>query len=290
MPVKRVRADRDKRARASVAATLMAEGRVYFRAYPRAEWLEDLEDELASFPGGAHDDQVDALSYAAQELVLGEVEVPLASPEPATIEPHRKRASHSFGPFRGGVPVQGRSPLRTVNRALSSKNLSGAAVRAGWLLLAGSHLAHLGAPFLSSALRACASHCSVFLFDATVCCDDLFPWIVYKAAARLTRTLIGAISCIRTSQNPPARSFGNAPYPKLDEQAGSRVPPVGTPTRARPGDVTVGRDPRAGDAGPRPRRAPPAPPSVGVARNLASGRFVFWWVRNVSRCKGRLLP
>ena len=111
MPVKRVRADRDKRARASVAATLMAEGRVYFRAYPRAEWLEDLEDELASFPGGAHDDQVDALSYTAQELVLGEVEVPLASPEPATIKPHRKRASHSFGPFRGGVPFRGGAPF-----------------------------------------------------------------------------------------------------------------------------------------------------------------------------------
>jgi hypothetical protein len=33
-------------------ATLMAEGRVYFRAYPRADWLGDLEDELASFPVG----------------------------------------------------------------------------------------------------------------------------------------------------------------------------------------------------------------------------------------------
>ena len=115
MPVKRVRADRDKRTRASVAATLMAEGRVYFRAYPRAEWLEDLEDELAAFPGGAHDDQVDALSYAAQELVLGEVEAPPASrkpsPEPATITPHRGGASRSFGPFRGGAPFKGGGPF-----------------------------------------------------------------------------------------------------------------------------------------------------------------------------------
>ena len=111
MPVKRVRADRDKRTRASVAATLMAEGRVYFRAYPRAEWLEDLEEELASFPGGAHDDQVDALSYAAQELVLGEVEAPLDSPEPTLPEPHVRHTARSFGPFLGGAPFEGGAPF-----------------------------------------------------------------------------------------------------------------------------------------------------------------------------------
>ncbi len=111
MPVKRVRADRDKRTRASVAATLMAEGRVYFRAYPRAEWLEDLEEELASFPSGAHDDQVDALSYAAQELVLGEVGVPSDSPEPALPERHLRHAARSFGPFLGGAPFAGGAPF-----------------------------------------------------------------------------------------------------------------------------------------------------------------------------------
>jgi hypothetical protein len=49
------------------------------------------KDELASFPGGTHDDQVDALSYAAQKLAMGEVEVslpsPKASPEPAAVKP-----------------------------------------------------------------------------------------------------------------------------------------------------------------------------------------------------------
>ena len=115
MPVERVRADRDKRARASVAAKLMAEGRVYFRAYPRAEWLGDLEDELVSFPGGTYDDQVDALSYAAQKLVLGEVGVPPAppkpSPEPAAVKPRGRQASRSFGPFRGGAPFEGGAPF-----------------------------------------------------------------------------------------------------------------------------------------------------------------------------------
>ncbi len=111
MPVKRVRADRDKRTRASVAATLMAEGRVYFRAYPRVEWLEDLENELASFPGGAHDDQVDALSYAAQELVMGEVKVPPAPAKPAPAGPNRTQVSRSFGPFRGGAPFEGGAPF-----------------------------------------------------------------------------------------------------------------------------------------------------------------------------------
>jgi len=115
MPVERVRADRDKRARASVAAKLMAEGRVYFRAYPRAEWLGDLEDELVSFPGGTYDDQVDALSYAAQELLMGEVGVPPASPkpspEPAAVKPRGRQASRSFGPFRGGAPFEGGAPF-----------------------------------------------------------------------------------------------------------------------------------------------------------------------------------
>ena len=77
----------------------MAEDKVYFRA--DAEWLEDLENELAAFPGGPHDDQVDALSYGAQELVMGEVEVP---PDPN--EPYR-RASRRLGPFHGPAPYGG---------------------------------------------------------------------------------------------------------------------------------------------------------------------------------------
>ena len=46
MPIKRLRADKDKRARASVAAVLVGEGRVYFRA--GTPWLGALEEELAT--------------------------------------------------------------------------------------------------------------------------------------------------------------------------------------------------------------------------------------------------
>ena len=42
---------------------------MYFLA--GAPWLRDLEDELMAFPNGSHDDQVDCLSYAAREVVLG---------------------------------------------------------------------------------------------------------------------------------------------------------------------------------------------------------------------------
>jgi len=63
LPVRELRADRDKVARSLPLEARMEHGSVWF---PRdAAWLPELERELLSFPVGAHDDQVDALSYAA---------------------------------------------------------------------------------------------------------------------------------------------------------------------------------------------------------------------------------
>ena len=69
LPVRELKADRDKWTRAQPAAARMSAGTVYFRA--GAPWLHDLEDELLSFPNGSFDDQVDVLSYAALEVARG---------------------------------------------------------------------------------------------------------------------------------------------------------------------------------------------------------------------------
>jgi predicted phage terminase large subunit-like protein len=63
LPVRELRADRDKWARAQPAAARVAAGTVYWRA--DAPWVGAWEDELLSFPHGPHDDQVDCLAYAA---------------------------------------------------------------------------------------------------------------------------------------------------------------------------------------------------------------------------------
>lgn len=55
-------ADTDKYTRAVPAARRIAQGQVWFPA--DAHWLAELEDELAEFPTGQHDDQVDVVAYA----------------------------------------------------------------------------------------------------------------------------------------------------------------------------------------------------------------------------------
>lgn len=65
-PVREVRADRDKVARAQLPATRFSAGTVYFPK--EAAWLSDLERELMVFPNGRNDDLVDMVSIAANEL------------------------------------------------------------------------------------------------------------------------------------------------------------------------------------------------------------------------------
>jgi predicted phage terminase large subunit-like protein len=66
LPIRRLRPDRDKVARALVAVARYEEHRVF---HPRAAaWLSEWEEELLSFPNAAHDDQVDTVAYAAREL------------------------------------------------------------------------------------------------------------------------------------------------------------------------------------------------------------------------------
>jgi predicted phage terminase large subunit-like protein len=57
----------DKVARASIASIWMENGKVFFRK--NAPYLTDLETELLLFPMAAHDDMVDTLSIAADDIV-----------------------------------------------------------------------------------------------------------------------------------------------------------------------------------------------------------------------------
>ncbi len=65
-PAQPVHPDSDKVTRAGVAGALYRGGKVYHRR--GAAWLSDLELELLAFPAGEHDDQVDAIAYAAKDL------------------------------------------------------------------------------------------------------------------------------------------------------------------------------------------------------------------------------
>jgi predicted phage terminase large subunit-like protein len=58
----KVHADTDKYTRAIPAARRFRQGRVFFPA--AAPWLDELVEELAEFPNGRHDDQVDVVAYA----------------------------------------------------------------------------------------------------------------------------------------------------------------------------------------------------------------------------------
>ncbi len=69
LPVRRLKTDRDKVSRALTAQARMELGAVYVNE--QGAWRGDFEDELASFPDGAHDDQVDVLAYAAIEIASG---------------------------------------------------------------------------------------------------------------------------------------------------------------------------------------------------------------------------
>lgn len=63
LPVRPLRPDKDKVARALTAAARLEMGTVYL---PKAApWLSEFEAELLTFPNAAHDDQVDTFSYAA---------------------------------------------------------------------------------------------------------------------------------------------------------------------------------------------------------------------------------
>ena len=67
VPVREYRPIKDKVSRASTAAIQMENGKMYFRQ--GAIYLSDLIPEILTFPKAAHDDQIDDLGMAADEVV-----------------------------------------------------------------------------------------------------------------------------------------------------------------------------------------------------------------------------
>jgi predicted phage terminase large subunit-like protein len=82
-----------KLARAHAIAPLVADGRVWLPPRESAPWVDDLMAELTSFPTGAHDDQVDALTQGLRQLapLLRAYVAPKAMPDRAIDRDHGVR-------------------------------------------------------------------------------------------------------------------------------------------------------------------------------------------------------
>ena len=68
----------DKLSWAQTAIVRCESGQVYWPPRSQAHWLDAFEQELLSFPNGSHDDQVDVVSMAADNVFWGG---PAAEPE-----------------------------------------------------------------------------------------------------------------------------------------------------------------------------------------------------------------
>jgi len=76
LPVRKLKAEGDKVARARTIAARYEAGTVFHRR--GAAWCDAWENELADFPTGRHDDQVDTAAYAGIQLVTGVAHVGIA--------------------------------------------------------------------------------------------------------------------------------------------------------------------------------------------------------------------
>lgn len=66
LPIKEVKPDKDKVARAIPAAARLEQGRLWFPP-TSTPWWRELEEEMLAFPAGGHDDFVDTMAYAVME-------------------------------------------------------------------------------------------------------------------------------------------------------------------------------------------------------------------------------
>jgi predicted phage terminase large subunit-like protein len=101
VPIAEVAADTDKVTRAIPAAARVHSGRVWFPA--AAEWLDTWTSELAEFPTGSHDDQVDTLSYAAR--VQTAEWTPPSTPPRRGVDPHERAITLAAGSAIGSGEI-----------------------------------------------------------------------------------------------------------------------------------------------------------------------------------------
>jgi len=75
LPIKSLKADKDKISRALPMASMVEAGKVYFKR--NAQYLEAFEGELLNFPRARNDDQVDAFAYIYQIISFSSGLLPL---------------------------------------------------------------------------------------------------------------------------------------------------------------------------------------------------------------------
>lgn len=88
-PIGKLEADRDKVTRALPAVALLEGHKLFFMQ--GAEWRGEYDKELATFPMGDHDDQVDVTSYAARKMM--ELQHGKRDPDPSRRPPIRRPAT-----------------------------------------------------------------------------------------------------------------------------------------------------------------------------------------------------
>jgi predicted phage terminase large subunit-like protein len=98
IPVAEVQADTDKVTRAIPAAGRLHSGKCWFPA--GAPWLDEWENELASFPRGNHDDQVDTFSYAAR-IAAAHWTPPKPPDRPPPASPELERIAAAYAASTG---------------------------------------------------------------------------------------------------------------------------------------------------------------------------------------------
>jgi len=75
LPIKSLKADKDKISRSLPIASLLEAGKVYFKR--NAQYLDAFESELLNFPKGKNDDQVDAFAYIHQIITFSSGLLPM---------------------------------------------------------------------------------------------------------------------------------------------------------------------------------------------------------------------
>jgi predicted phage terminase large subunit-like protein len=85
-----------KEARASAVAWAIEAHNVYLPSADLAPWVDDLVEEAAAFPNGAHDDQVDTLTQALNRLMVN------GGDGAAWLEYMRRKAAATNQPEQGG--------------------------------------------------------------------------------------------------------------------------------------------------------------------------------------------
>lgn len=118
IPVREYRPTRDKVSRASAASIWFENGKCYLDA--RASWLPDVEGEMVTFPKGSHDDVVDNVSMACDEVLMDDGDIPFCVTHTAVSSPIRGLLPRTYVPEPGEVDDEETARLEASQRRVSN--------------------------------------------------------------------------------------------------------------------------------------------------------------------------